>query len=164
VNYGYGFFDRDGIRLWGTDPSTKKPFYHGRIDSEDVIADLDRIFATKEDVKEVVEEESIEERIKREEERREHPDAVPLKVRKKEGRASYYCPKCKTIESRLYFKLVFTGGSYEPVYRCEKCRSEKIYAYYDKGAFYFVDSRKPLSLCCPECGSDDLIYGLIDWD
>jgi len=148
IDFGCGFFNWLFLEM---DTKTNKPFYHSLIESADVIAEVDRILETEENVRE-------------DNEAYDNPRA-----RKHKGLAAYYCQSCKTVKNNYFFRLIFTGGSYEPVYFCEKCKSELLLARYkmsdsDSG-FRSAISDKPLDVCCPRCGSDNIREcGYIDWD
>ena len=144
---GVGFFTF--LLFLEIDLETEKPHYHGALEgNEKVIAEVDRIVETEENVR------------------------VSEELEKTYGWNLYYCRKCKTVKRNLSFRLVFTGGSYEPTYFCEKCKSELLEAFctdYSDSSPYdlrSVASGEHLDLKCPLCGLDkvSLTFGSILWD
>ena len=144
--FGCGMFDWLFLQ---TDSSTNKPYYHKHIDSAEVIVKVDQIVLTEENV-------------------REEDFHHRRGMQKRKGEAPYYCLKCKTIKNNYNFRLIFTGGSYEPTYFCEKCNSELLLTY-DKlrppYGLHIVASGEPIELHCPQCGHDEVEeYEFMNWD
>jgi predicted RNA-binding Zn-ribbon protein involved in translation (DUF1610 family) len=74
------------------------------------------------------------------------------------------------MKDMYYFRLNFTGGSYEPAYTCEECGSELFLIDYEEdssvpGLYTIVSDKGPIDWHCPKCGHDKVIWSsYIDWD
>jgi len=136
--------------LFDNDPRTNEPVYRSDIKNTNVVAEIERIFETKENVY------------------ADYGEQERAGVRRGIEFAPYYCQKCKTVESNYFFRLVYTGGSYEPTYLCKKCKSDLLLAEYKSGpdgGIFTATSDMPVDLCCPECGHKMMVGpGGIDWD
>lgn len=74
----------------------------------------------------------------------------------------YHCPKCSEFYERFYFTVDHDEGTYEPNYKCSKCRIklDVIESSEDKNQF------KLSKYQCPKCGKYELIEGdeFLLWD
>ena len=85
------------------------------------------------------------------------------------GHDTYRCPKCGEFYGRFFIHLDYPGGSFEPEYKCSKCRFnlERVNCDFTHG--YDVDEKHELlaSLPCPKCGRNTLYVDtvtIILWD
>ena len=85
------------------------------------------------------------------------------------GHDTYRCPKCGEFYGRFFIHLDYPGGSFEPEYKCSKCRFnlERVNCDFTHG--YDADEKHELlaSLPCPKCGRNTLYVDtvtIILWD
>jgi len=131
---GCGFFE--------TNPETNKPYYYDYIRSKKIIADINNIVETQNDVEE---------------------DAYAHRKQwHGHGSAQYFCRKCRKLHNKFYFKLVFLGGTYEPIYSCSKCRNKLILVELmsDKNEQIIIKfGQDIINWQCPKCDNNKLIFG-----
>ena len=74
------------------------------------------------------------------------------------GHYIYRCPECGELHSRFFIHLDYSGGSFEPVYRCGRCRSTLSRVDHLSGEGFFEERIAGIiaSLPCPECGRRSL--------
>jgi hypothetical protein len=78
------------------------------------------------------------------------------------GHEVYYCPHCHELYERFHFCITYAGGSFEPEYKCSKCRHllHRTQIIMENGKFRLLyKNNKPINWCCPQCGNDKLIEG-----
>ena len=87
------------------------------------------------------------------------------------GHEVYFCPRCHELCGRFYFRLVYSGGSYEPEYKCTKCRHflHRAKAAKKGGEIKLYDANNNMiDWQCPRCGHDrleqDIAAGIVMWD
>ena len=74
------------------------------------------------------------------------------------GHYIYRCPGCNELFDRFFIHLDYDDGSFEPSYRCGKCRStlERIDHNPDEGSIEERIGKILTSFPCPKCGSRSL--------
>ena len=143
ANVGHGF---RGCGFFETNPDTGKPYFNEYIKSKKILADVNRILNTEKNV---------------------HEDEIAYGHRiswRGHGSAQYLCPKCGRFHNNFYFKLTFTGGTYEPAYFCTKCKSKLLLIdiiedndIYEKNRFCTILSAEQINWRCPLCDHDKLV-------
>ena len=138
VNKGHGF---DDCEFFEENPDTGKPYYYGYIDNKSIIDDVDNILEIWESVVE------NEEAYSKNNGWHGH------------GSAQYLCPKCGRLHNKFYFSLIGSGGTYEPVYQCKKCKSELILVDLFHGEYNVVNVKtgQEVKWRCPICRSRKLV-------
>ena len=78
------------------------------------------------------------------------------------GHALYRCSKCEGFYERFYFHIDYIGGSYEPAFKCPKCKNVLIKIASDEEDDIRIDLT---SYSCPKCGKKSLKEDTtIHWD
>jgi len=145
IHEGGGFLD---YGIFRTEPNGK-PKFHEYVGTAKMIAEINDIMRTKENVAEY------------------HPPYDPNKKFSGSGWKMYLCPECRRLDSRYYFRITFTGGEYEPPYHCKKCKKKILPAKLRKsGDAMRIVAGKGIWWKCPKCGHDKVVYNnvIICWD
>ena len=138
VNIGCGLL---GLRFFEINERTGKPYYHGYISNQNIIADVDTLIRTAADV-------------------REDEDFYYSKNQwRGHGSAQYLCTTCGELHNEFYFRLVYSGGFYEPEYYCSKCSSTLVLVELIKAdsGDISIKSKKKVSWKCPLCNNPELV-------
>jgi len=138
ANVGHGMA---GCGFFEYSTNSGKPDYYDYIKDEKIIADIDRLVETAEDL-------------------REDTDKYSKHVNWwGHGSAQYYCKHCNILHNRFYFRLIYTGGKYEPVYNCSKCDKKLVLVELmqtdDEEIKFKADNN--LKWKCPTCGGNKLL-------
>jgi len=87
------------------------------------------------------------------------------------GHEIYYCPHCNELYERFYFCILYDGGSYEPEYKCTKCKHllHRAKVTMEDGEIQlFYTNNKIIDWQCPQCGNSKLnqgrTIGVLMWD
>ena len=121
-----------GCGFLETNPNTCKPYFYEYFENDKIINDIHLILRTGQNVRE------------------DEDTYLERKAWRGHGSAQYYCSECGRLYNRYYFRLIFTGGEYDPEYFCEECGTQLI--------LIDLENSEIPNWHCPLCEHNRLIY------